>query len=843
MNRLDLLLVNAPAKIGVYGMLSELAAVEPPVWAGLIATYCKARGFSVEILDAEAMSLPGETTPLNVEQTAWQIALMEPRLAVFTIYGHQPSASTQCLPTASAVARELKKLRPDIPTLALGTHPSALPERTLREEPFDYVCQGEGPLTIEALLIAMKFGADPHLLPSHLTPPGLWTRKKKEVAHAGTASNITDLDGELPGQAWDLLDMKRYKAHNWHLWTSEHEIGSWLRPSDGRREILHSRPLGGYASVQTSLGCPFKCLRGDTLINTTEGQVDIATLARTKKTVRVYTYKDGQVLIADAFNIRKLGVNQKLVRVAFDDGTHIDCTPDHQFLTFTINKPENGDVVETPVEAQNLISGLRIRAMRNDVSVHGRRVISCRRESMFNARMVMEYVIKRKLLAKERVHHKDHDTLNDSPDNLLLCSSDKEHVGHHPEISVRMKQKNPMYSQEIARKVSRTQIKNIKAGKYVPFLSTAKGRKIISVIARKRALTDNPMKKSTVAMHPKLRKFRSDRMKALWADRSTAMKRLGREHNHRVVSVTKLVTTDDVYCLEVPDTGWFFANDVLVKNCSFCCINAPFTAGGALAGIRYWSAANVVGQIARLVDDFGITNLKVPDEMFCLNRPHVKAICAGLIKLRLGDRLNMWAYARVDTVKDEEMLALMRRAGFRWLGIGVESGSSHVRDGVEKGRFGNEDIKAAIARVQNAGICVGANYIFGLPDDTRESCAETLALACELNTEWANFYCAMAYPGSALYRQAKEKGWRLPDDPGGPGWIGYSQHAYESLPLRTESLAAEEVIDIRDEAFMTYFTRPEYLWMLRTTIGQHAVDQVHKMTSLGKPRRRHRERA
>lgn len=34
MTCLDLLLVNAPSRIGVYGPLAELAAVEPPVWAG-----------------------------------------------------------------------------------------------------------------------------------------------------------------------------------------------------------------------------------------------------------------------------------------------------------------------------------------------------------------------------------------------------------------------------------------------------------------------------------------------------------------------------------------------------------------------------------------------------------------------------------------------------------------------------------------------------------------------------------------------------------------------------------------------------------------------------------------
>ena len=49
-----------------------------------------------------------------------------------------------------------------------------------------------------------------------------------------------DLDHNLPGQAWKLLDMKKYKAHNWHTF--------------GRLDTINT-----YASLQTSLGCPFKC--------------------------------------------------------------------------------------------------------------------------------------------------------------------------------------------------------------------------------------------------------------------------------------------------------------------------------------------------------------------------------------------------------------------------------------------------------------------------------------------------------------------------------------------------------------------------------------------------------
>src|SRR3989344_9689524 len=110
-----------------------------------------------------------------------------------------------------------------------------------------------------------------------------------------------------------------------------------------------------------------------------------------------------------------------------------------------------------------------------------------------------------------------------------------------------------------------------------------------------------------------------------------------------------------------------------------------------------------------------------------------------------------------------------------------------------------------------------------MPDDTNETMQETFDLALEINAEMANFYSAMAYPGSPLHEMAKKKELPLPEDTGGPGWIGYSQHAYKTLPLPTDSVTAEDVLRFRDEAFLKYFTNPKYLEMLMTKFGDKAV--------------------
>jgi radical SAM superfamily enzyme YgiQ (UPF0313 family) len=482
---IDLLLVTPPSRLEVYQELSaDLAAIEPPVWSGLIAEFIRNKGYKVKILDSEAEGF-------DYQRTAEAIVATNPTLTVFVIYGQQPSASTQCMPGGRKVCLLMNELNPKLTSLVMGTHASALPNRTLIEEPYTYVCQGEGPYTILNLLEALNTES-----PDLSNVPGLWYRNAGNICNTPMATKIKDLDRELPKQAWDLLDMNKYRAHNWHCFG----------------DIVNRN---NYASLQTSLGCPYKC--------------------------------------------------------------------------------------------------------------------------------------------------------------------------------------------------------------------------------------------------------------------------------------------------------------------SFCCINAPF--GGN--GIRYWSAENVLSQIDVLVNNYGVKNIKIPDEMFVLNHAHVIDICDGIIDR--GYKLNIWAYARIDTIKND-LLVRLKKAGFNWLGIGIESGSKHVRDGVEKGRFGEAEIVKVVNQVREHGIYVGANYIFGLPDDTLQTMQETLDLALYLNTEWANFYCAMAYPGSPLYETAKANQWATPDMPGGPGWIGYSQHGYYSMPLPTKSLTYNQVLSFRDNAFDKYFSNENYLEMISKQFGAEAVSHIHEMT-------------
>ena len=264
-------------------------------------------------------------------------------------------------------------------------------------------------------------------------------------------------------------------------------------------------------------------------------------------------------------------------------------------------------------------------------------------------------------------------------------------------------------------------------------------------------------------------------------------------------------------------------------HCSFCCIQAPFKSGENVIGLkstvnsyRFWSPKRVIEEIDLLVNKYGVRNIKIADEMFVLNNRHISGICDGIVER--GYDLNMWAYTRVDTVKDG-MIEKLKKAGVNWLAFGIEAASERVRDDVQKG-FDLEDVADVIQKVQSEDINVIGNYIFGLPEDDHETMKATLDMALTLNCEFANFYSAMAYPGSSLYNTALKEKWALPEK-----WSGYSQHAIDTLPLPTRHLSASEVLKFRDEAFQTYFNHPKYLYMAQKKFGAETVQHLKEMSA------------
>jgi anaerobic magnesium-protoporphyrin IX monomethyl ester cyclase len=223
--QLDLLLVNAGGtRKRVYQNLStDFAGLEPPSWALLTAGYIRKYGFQVDILDANLENL-------TAQETAQEIVKRNPAFVGIPVYGQQANTSTPTMIGVSELCKAIKALDPHRTIVLSGWHPSALPERTMKEEVCDYVSQGEGFYTYLGLLQGQP----------KKDISGLWWREGSEIVHNTRPRNIENLTEELSEVAWDLVPIGKYRSFNWIA----------LRDMESRNR---------YASMFTSLGCPFRC--------------------------------------------------------------------------------------------------------------------------------------------------------------------------------------------------------------------------------------------------------------------------------------------------------------------------------------------------------------------------------------------------------------------------------------------------------------------------------------------------------------------------------------------------------------------------------------------------------
>ena len=267
--------------------------------------------------------------------------------------------------------------------------------------------------------------------------------------------------------------------------------------------------------------------------------------------------------------------------------------------------------------------------------------------------------------------------------------------------------------------------------------------------------------------------------------------------------------------------------------CNFCMINIlnrndndEIGVASNYSKMRFWSTNFIIKEFDKLIK-MGVRTIRIVDEMFLLNPKYYIPLCEQLAERNKDDSLRIWSYSRIDTVKRPEILKLVRRAGIKWLALGIESGERSVRLEVDKGKFEDVDVRKVIQKVHEADINVMANYIFGLPGDTKETVKKTFDLSLELCTAGWNTYGAMALPGSYLYKKALVEGNQLPDT-----YEGFSFHSYETLPLPTEKLSAKEIITLRDEAFNQYHNHKPFLNLIEKKFGKEAVKNIVEMTKI-----------
>jgi len=197
-------------------------------------------------------------------------------------------------------------------------------------------------------------------------------------------------------------------------------------------------------------------------------------------------------------------------------------------------------------------------------------------------------------------------------------------------------------------------------------------------------------------------------------------------------------------------------------NCSYCQPAERMIFGRQ---VRRRSVENVLAELHVLQDKYHFASFMFHDDCLTEDCAWVVEFCRAY--MAAGFTQPFFCQSRADIiVKNEDIVALMARAGLRGYLIGFESGSDRVLRFIRKGTTRRQNIEAA--RVcRKYGVSVWANYMLGIPTETKEEVMETISMLKEIDPDYYSPAYYTPHPGSDLYAYCVENNLSLILDHGG----------------------------------------------------------------------------
>jgi hopanoid biosynthesis associated radical SAM protein HpnJ len=234
------------------------------------------------------------------------------------------------------------------------------------------------------------------------------------------------------------------------------------------------------------------------------------------------------------------------------------------------------------------------------------------------------------------------------------------------------------------------------------------------------------------------------------------------------------------------------------SRCTFCLW--PQTVSGHRYRTR--SVENVLAEAKWIRDNMPeVKELMFDDDTFTDDLPRAEAIAIGLGKLGMTWSCNAKANVPYKTLK------VMKENGLRLLLVGYESGDDQILLNIKKG-LRTDIARRFAADCRALGITVHGTFILGLPGETRETIAKSIAFAKEINPHTIQVSLAAPYPGTRLYEQAVENAWIPPNRT----IHLVNESGVQLAALSYPHLSSEEMYHGVEQFYRSFYFRPSKIW-------------------------------
>ena len=214
------------------------------------------------------------------------------------------------------------------------------------------------------------------------------------------------------------------------------------------------------------------------------------------------------------------------------------------------------------------------------------------------------------------------------------------------------------------------------------------------------------------------------------------------------------------------------------------------------------SVENVIKEWRMLVHDFHATEIGLTDDIWNLDLKRAKALCRALI----DEKLNTVPWVTIHGMKvnhtDLELFQLMKAAGCKRVGFGVENGDEQILKTVIRKSQTIDMVRHAFKNAKAAGLQTMGFFIFGMPHETEATMEKTIQLALELDPDLAHFMIAAPYPGTELWKLVQKEGILFSHN-----WDDYAIQA-DKAHFQVGDLTADVVERKWHEAHRRFYLRP-----------------------------------
>lgn len=229
------------------------------------------------------------------------------------------------------------------------------------------------------------------------------------------------------------------------------------------------------------------------------------------------------------------------------------------------------------------------------------------------------------------------------------------------------------------------------------------------------------------------------------------------------------------------------------RGCIYCFQHDP----SRRSGVRFRSVDNVLDEM-EMCRAAGYREIKFIDDTLAADYDRASELARRIREKRLG--LTWFASACVSQV-DRRLLREFKEAGCWAILMGAESGVQKNLDAIRKG-ITLDQIRRAVRSAKDVGLQVFTPFLFGVPGETYEDGLRTIDFACELDPDVANFHALTPFPGTELYRNL---------DRYGTCSGNLEDFTYQGAAFVPHTMTRKEILQLRQEAFRRFYSRPGYL--------------------------------